>query len=146
MTEVKDNVSGFSSDREIANLMSAYAFLNDDADFDGLGTLFAAATFELDGTVAQGASEIATLARAIVQTRADGMSATAHEVTNLLIEVAETAGTASARAYWTVYRNVPGEPRDALLSGRYANRFERRDGKWLFVECKAFSTWRATQQ
>ena len=52
-----------SSERAIENLISSYAFLNDDADIAGLGQLFVGAVFTLDETTARGREEIEQRAR-----------------------------------------------------------------------------------
>ena len=48
------NHGSVSSERAIENLISSYAFLNDDADIAGLGELFADAVCTLDETTARG--------------------------------------------------------------------------------------------
>ena len=132
-----------SSERAIENLVSSYAFLNDDADIAGLGELFADAVCTLDGITARGRQEVETLARTIIDVGQDGRSTTSHEITNIMIEVDEVAGTAIGRAYWTLYQAVSGTPRKPVLSGRYLDRFERRNGRWRFAERIATSLWRA---
>src|SRR5260370_21732495 len=52
-----------SGERAIENLISSYAFVNDDADIAGLGELFADAVFTLDETTARGREEIEQRAR-----------------------------------------------------------------------------------
>jgi ketosteroid isomerase-like protein len=137
------NHVSLSSERAIENLVSSYAFLNDDADFAGLGDLFADAVCTLDGITARGRQEVEALARNIVDVGADGRSTTSHEITNIMIEVDEVGGTAIGRAYWTLYQAVSGTPRQPVLSGRYLDRFERRDGRWRFAERTATSLWKA---
>jgi ketosteroid isomerase-like protein len=132
-----------SSERAIENLISSYAFLNDDADIVGLGELFADAVCTLDGITARGKQEVETLARNIIHIGADGRSTTSHEITNIMIEVDEVGGTAIGRAYWTLYQAVSGTPRQPVLSGRYLDRFERRDGRWRFAERIATTLWQA---
>jgi ketosteroid isomerase-like protein len=137
------NHVSLSSERAIENLVSSYAFLNDDADFAGLGDLFADAVCTLDGITARGRQEVEALARNIIDVGADGRSTTSHEITNIMIEVDEVGGTAIGRAYWTLYQAVSGTPRQPVLSGRYLDRFERRDGRWRFAERTATSLWKA---
>ena len=132
-----------SSERAIENLISSYAFLNDDADITGLGELFADAVCTLDGVTARGRQEIQALARNIIDVGADGRSTTSHEITNIMIEVDEVGGMAIGRAYWTLYQAVSGTPRQPVLSGRYLDRFERRNGRWRFAERIATSLWKA---
>jgi ketosteroid isomerase-like protein len=132
-----------SSERAIANLISSYAFLNDDADIAGLGDLFADAVCTLDGTTAHGRQEIETLARTIINVGEDGRSTTNHEITNIMIDIDEVADTAIGRAYWTLYVAVSGAPRQPVLAGRYLDRFERRNGQWRFTERTATTLWKA---
>jgi SnoaL-like domain len=137
------NHVSLSSERTIENLIASYAFLNDDADIAGLGELFADAVCTLDGTSARGRHEVETLARTIITVGADGRSATSHEITNIMLDIDEVAGTAVGRAYWTLYQAVSGTPRQPVLAGRYLDRFERRDGVWRFAERTATTLWQA---
>jgi hypothetical protein len=137
------NHVSLSSERAIENLIASYAFLNDDADIAGLGELFADAVCTLDGTTARGSEEVETLARTIINVGADGRSTTSHEITNIMLDVDEVAGTAVGQAYWTVYQAVSGTPRQPILAGRYHDRFERRDGVWRFAEWTATTLWTA---
>jgi ketosteroid isomerase-like protein len=137
------NQGSVSSERAIENLISSYAFLNDDADIAGLGELFADAVFTLDETSARGREQIEQRARSIIQVNDDGTSQTRHTITNLIIEVDEEAGTANGRAYWTVFQSARGLPQEPVLAGRYRNRFERHDGTWRFTELNATTTWSA---
>lgn len=133
--------SAQSSTRSIANLLAAYAFLNDDADIAGLGDLFADAVFTLNGNTARGKAEIEAMAAAIIPIGIDGRSATSHEITNVAIFVDEAAGTATASSYWTLYHAVPGEPRQSFLAGRYQDAFNRKDGLWKFTRRDAAVRW-----
>jgi hypothetical protein len=137
------NHVSLSSERAIENLISSYAFRNDDADIVGIGELFADAVCTLDGVTARGRQEVETLARNIIDVGADGRSTTSHEITNIMIEVDEVGGTAIGRAYWTLYQAVSGTPRQPVLAGRYLDRFERRNGQWRFSERIATSLWKA---
>jgi ketosteroid isomerase-like protein len=137
------NHGSLSSERAIENLISSYAFLNDDADIAGLGELFADAVCTIDETTARGREEIEHLAGGIIEVQENGRSTTTHEVTNIMIEIDEEAGTAVGHAYWTLYQTVSGTPRQPVLSGRYLDRFERRDGRWRFAERNATSLWKA---
>lgn len=136
------NVS-ISSERAIENLISSYAFLNDDADIAGLGELFADAVCTLDGTTAHGREGVETLARTTINIGEDGRSTTNHEITNIMIDIDEVGGTAIGRAYWTLYVAVSGAPRQPVLAGRYLDRFERRNGQWRFTERTATTLWKA---
>lgn len=64
----------------------------------------------------------------------DGTPRTKHVTTNLAIEVDEEAGTAVSRSYFTALQALPDLALQPIASGRYHDRFERRDGQWRFVE------------
>ena len=132
-----------TDERAIANLMVEYAYLNDDLDISGLGDLFAEASFSLDEVTVQGREQIEALAASIIERGDDGRSTTAHELTNVSIDVASATGTATARAYWTLYAARSAQPRQALLSGRYTDSFVKRDGTWYFSDRIATTLWHA---
>jgi hypothetical protein len=44
------------------------------------------------------------------------------------------AGTAASRCYFTALQALPDLALQPIVSGRYHDRFERRDGQWRFVE------------
>ena len=64
----------------------------------------------------------------------DGTPKTKHVTTNIAIEVDDAAGTAVSRSYFTALQALPDMALQPIVSGRYHDRFERRDGKWCFVE------------
>ena len=64
----------------------------------------------------------------------DGTPQTKHVTTNLGIEVDDAVGTAISRSYFTALQALPDLPLQPIVSGRYYDRFERRDGQWRFVE------------
>jgi hypothetical protein len=56
----------------------------------------------------------------------------------LILEVDEEAGTAAARSYFSVLQQVGDGPLQAIVAGRYHDRFERVDGAWRFSERRIF--------
>jgi 3-phenylpropionate/cinnamic acid dioxygenase small subunit len=123
-----------SSYRAIENLIATYAELVDDGDFAGLGTLLADATFTGSGAPVSSPDAIEKMFRGMLIVYDDGTPRTKHVTTNIVIEVDEEAGTAVSRAYFTVLQALPGLPLQPIASGRYRDRFERRDGQWRFAE------------
>jgi 3-phenylpropionate/cinnamic acid dioxygenase small subunit len=123
-----------SSYRAIENLIAAYAELVDDGDFAGLGRLLADATFTGNGTPVSGPDAIEKMFRDMLIVYDDGTPRTKHVTTNVIIDVDEEAGTATSRAYFTVLQALPGLPLQPIVSGRYRDRFNRRDGQWRFAE------------
>jgi 3-phenylpropionate/cinnamic acid dioxygenase small subunit len=122
------------SHRRIENLIATYAELVDDGDFAGVGALLANATFTGGGGSVVGAEAIEAMLRAVVILYDDGTPRTKHITTNLIIDVDEEAGTAVCRSYFTALQALPDLPLQPIVSGRYHDRFERRDGDWRFVD------------
>jgi 3-phenylpropionate/cinnamic acid dioxygenase small subunit len=123
-----------SSYRAIENLIARYAELVDDGDFAGLGILLADATFTGSGDPVSERDAIEKMFRDTLIVYADGTPRTHHVTTNVAIEVDEQAGTAVSRSYVTVLQALPDLPLQPIAGGRYRDRFERRDGRWRFVE------------
>jgi ketosteroid isomerase-like protein len=123
-----------SSYRAIENLIASYAELVDGGDFAGVGTLLADATFTGGGGPVTGRDAIEKMFHDTLIVYEDGTPRTKHVTTNVAIEVEEAAGTAVSRAYFTALQALPDLPLQPIASGRYHDRFERRDGRWRFVE------------
>jgi 3-phenylpropionate/cinnamic acid dioxygenase small subunit len=123
-----------SSFRAIENLIATYAELVDDGDFAGVGVLLADATFTGGAGSVRGRDAIDKMLRDSVIVYDDGTPRTKHVTTNVAIEVDEEAGTAVSRSYFTALQALPDLALQPIVSGRYQDRFERRDGQWQFVE------------
>ena len=123
-----------SSYRAIENLIATYAELVDDGDFEGVGLLLVDATFTGGAGSVSGGDAIEKMLRDHLITYEDGTPRTKHVTTNVAIEVDEEAGTAVSRSYFTVLQALPDLALQPIASGRYHDRFERRDGRWRFVE------------
>jgi len=83
----------------------------------------------------QGADNVEAMYAASTRLYPDtGTPKTKHVTTNVAIEVDEQAGTAVARSYFTALQAVADLPLQPIVSGRYHDRFDRRDGRWRFVE------------
>jgi 3-phenylpropionate/cinnamic acid dioxygenase small subunit len=123
-----------SSYRAIENLIATYAELVDDGDFAGVGILLANATFTGGAGSMSGRDAIEKMLRDSLIVYDDGTPRTKHVTTNVAIEVDEEASTAVSRSYFTVVQALPDLALQPIVSGRYQDRFERRDGQWRFVE------------
>jgi 3-phenylpropionate/cinnamic acid dioxygenase small subunit len=123
-----------SSHQAIENLIAKYAELVDGGDFAGVGTLLADAAFTGGAGSVSGRDAIEKMLEDSVIVYDDGTPRTKHVTTNVAIEVDEEAGTAVSRSYFTALQAVPDLPLQPIVSGRYHDRFERRDGQWRFIE------------
>jgi 3-phenylpropionate/cinnamic acid dioxygenase small subunit len=123
-----------SSCRAIESLIAAYAELVDDGDFEGVGRLLADATFTGGTGSVTGRDDIERMLRENVIVYDDGTPRTKHLITNVAIEVDEGRGAATSRSYFTALQSLPDLGLQPIVSGRYYDRFERRDGRWRFIE------------
>ncbi len=123
-----------SACRAIENLIATYAERVDEGEFAAVGKLLEHAIFIGSAGSASGADAIENMLRDNVILYEDGTPRTKHVVTNIAIEVDAEAGNASARSYFTVLQALPDLPLQAIVSGRYLDRFDDHDGHWHFVE------------
>ncbi len=119
----------------IAALIYTYAERLDGGDLEGLADLFAHATLRNNGRpeVFRGRDEVLALYR-LVLTLYDGKPCTKHVTTNLVIEVDEPSGTASARSYYSVLQARPELPLQIIIAGHYHDRFARIEDAWRFTD------------
>lgn len=125
------------SHREIERLLYLYAERIDAGDFEGVGELLAHTTIvSPQGKPGpRGSREIASLFEQTTRRYPDdGTPKTQHVITNVIVEVDEAAGTATARSRFTVLQAFPDWPLRTIIAGRYRDRFERIDGAWRFCE------------
>ncbi len=118
---------------EIANLLYTYAEFMDTGDFAGAANLFAHAQLRVGPDEHVAADTMLALWQGMVILYPDGTPRTKHVVTNPIIEVDAERGTATCRSCYTVFQQTDDVPLQAVVTGRYADRFERVDGRWRFT-------------
>ena len=125
-------MSGGDDRAAITALIYGYAERIDAGDLAGVAALFADATYRSDrGGLYRGADAVrAVLERVVVLY--EGVPRTKHVTTNLVVELAGDAAT--ARSYFTVFQAAPGGPLQAIVAGRYHDRFERAGDRWRFAD------------
>jgi hypothetical protein len=118
----------------IERLLHTYAERIDAGDFAGVGALFAAGEIRAGdhGPGIRGADAVRRLYAATVRLHADGTPRTKHVTTNVIVDADETAGTATARSYFTVLQQLEDFPLQVIVAGRYHDAFVRVDGAWRF--------------
>jgi len=130
----------------VANLVYGLAEAIDDADGPRIAELFGGATFVLgDNPPREGGEAF----RSIVESGMilhDGSPRTHHTITNLAVEIDDRGDgpvTASASSRVTVLQAVPPDfPLQAILGGRYDDRFTWTDDGWVWVERRMAITLR----
>lgn len=126
-----------SSEVAITNLLYRYGEMVDAGRFEQLAAeMFAHAEFIVAPPPAKRLDGQA-MARLLVSTTIrypDGTPRTKHVLTNPIIEVNESAGTALCRSYYTVLQQTDLLPLQPVVSGRYRDRFRRIEGEWWFTE------------
>jgi hypothetical protein len=121
---------------QLSNLIARYAELIDGGDLDGVSELLGDAAVGAGGgaSLLTGREALRSLFTSTTRIHPNGTPGTKHVTTNLILDIDDDNGTATARSYWTVLQAVPGLPLQPILAGRYHDRFERRGDGWRFVE------------
>jgi hypothetical protein len=127
---------------DIAALVLTYAERLDVGDFEGVAALFRRATYRAatkDGIVSQhGSDAVLATMRGLVATY-DGVPATKHVTTNLIVTIDDGGTEATCRSYFTVLQGLPGRGLAPIVAGRYHDRFARDDGGWYFTDRLIFT-------
>lgn len=122
-----------SDEQAIRNLLFSYAERIDRGDIDGMARLFEHASYRAgDQPPIADWRRVAELNRSLVILYEDGTPKTQHVTTNVLIEVEMSGLAASARSRFSVLQGAPGQPLQAIVAGRYHDRFEKAAGSWRF--------------
>jgi 3-phenylpropionate/cinnamic acid dioxygenase small subunit len=122
-----------SSETAIANLVYRYAEIIDSGDLEGAAELFRHARVYMGPELGEvGHDTVLALWRKSTVIYEDGTPRTKHVITNPIIEVDDAAGTGSCRTYYTVMQQAGDAPLQAVICGRYHDRFARVDGVWRF--------------
>ena len=128
-----------SSGDEVRNLLGQYCEHIDAGDFGAVGELFEHGVLA-DGSgreLARGAAAIAGFYAAGTLLH-DGSPRTKHLVTNTVLDIDEESGRATARSSYLVLQQVGKGPLQPIITGRYHDSFQRRDGRWTFAERRFF--------
>jgi len=120
----------------ITHLIYKYAACIDVGDFDGVATLFANGRYSKpDGTIAaEGSAEVRRVFDTVI-VYDDGTPRTHHNITNIVIDVAEGAVEAHGSCYLTVVQGVEAQgPIETVLVGRYVDRYRKTNSGWQFAD------------
>ena len=119
---------------DIVKLMNEYCYRIDAGDFEGFASLFEHGSFHVLGDPAGAlVGKEAVLGLLQKLTLYDGKPHTKHVLTNVQVDVDESAGSATAQSYITVYQAVrPDFPLQAIFLGHYHDLFEKDGDLWRF--------------
>ena len=120
---------------EIIALVVAYAESLDAGDLDGVAALFEHGTFRSarGGEPLVGPRAVRRQYDPVLRYE-DGTPRTKHVLGNIEVSVDDDAGVASSRCTFTVLQQAPTGGLQAVLAGRYHDRFEQDADGWHFVE------------
>lgn len=116
---------------DITNLLYRYAELMDAGDLEAVAGMFENAMVKTgDGLL--GRQQLLEQWRKWVKIYPDGTPQTKHIITNPIVEINDTAGTARCRSCYTVLQATDTLPLQVIAAGRYHDTFKRVDGEWGF--------------
>ena len=124
----------WESHHAITTLMYRYADCVDTADFDGIAALFAHGQITNEGVPGAivGPDAVRTLYEQTNRVHDDGTTRTRHVNSNVLVDIDDVGGSATARSSFVVFQQTPALPLQPIVSGRYRDAFLRTDGEWHF--------------
>ena len=120
---------------QICQLLYRYAELMDNGDLQGVAELLQYAAIK-NGPAddkPRNSKQMLALWQRMIKIHSDGTPRTRHLINNPIIDIDETAGTATARSYYTVLQCTDKLPLQVIASGRYHDTFVRVDGQWRFA-------------
>lgn len=127
-------MTSFEAYHAITTLLYRYAECIDAADFDGIAALFADATVTNEGFPGEirGGDAIAGVYRSFNKVHADGTLRTRHVTTNPIVDADDGNGTATCRSAFVVLQSTERTPLQAIVFGRYHDRFVLGRSGWRF--------------
>jgi ketosteroid isomerase-like protein len=131
--------------RAIANIVASFAAHMDAREFESVADLMSDMTYRSPGIdyEVSGRADLAAFYERVttemnVRWAGDAEDGATvghkHVFTNLFVEFDEDGTTATCRYYGTVFAYSDRKPLQPRWSGRYTDRFERRDGRWRIVD------------
>ncbi|HTK14920.1 MAG TPA: nuclear transport factor 2 family protein [Acidimicrobiia bacterium] len=124
----------WESHHAITTLMYHYAECVDAADFDGIAGLFVHGRITnegVDGAI-EGSEAVRALYAGTNRVHADGTLRTRHLTTNVIVDIDEISGSATARSAFVVFQQTPELPLQPIVAGRYRDEFARAGNEWRF--------------
>lgn len=131
------NAGTWESHHAITALMFRYAECVDAANFGGIAELFSNGRITNEGVEGAiiGPDAVRKLYERTNRVHDDGTTRTRHMNSNLMVDIDEGAGRASARSSFVVFQQTPALALQPIVSGRYRDTFVRAGDDWSF-ECR----------
>jgi 3-phenylpropionate/cinnamic acid dioxygenase small subunit len=120
----------------IEALLHRYAELIDAGDFAGIGELFARGRIVASSVnaVFEGAQAVQGMYEMSTRRYACGTPRTQHVMSNISITLDTEGRGAGANLRFTVFQALEDFPLQAIIAGRYRDRFAKDDTGWYFTE------------
>jgi hypothetical protein len=117
---------------QILNLLYELDEHIDMGRFDAAADVFADATLSVHGgdLTVRGRDEVAAFLRRSIRLHDDGTPKTVHLTVNPIVDVDDTAGTASAQTFFTVFHASDEVPLQPVLGGANFDTFRRTERGW----------------
>lgn len=123
-----------NSERAILNLIGLYTHYMDNAEFGKVGELFTNGTLVTSFNSPKGKEQVEKHLTENLQVYPDGTLRTSHVTTNIVLDINEAASVATSVSYLTLFQQNTDKDflLQAILTGRYHDRFRLTDGSWHF--------------
>ena len=120
--------------REIEILIYGYAERMDAGDFAGVADLFRYGRIKTGpDLIFEGTERVKKMYERATRLYEDnGTPHTRHATTNVAVVVDDTAGTATARSYYTVFQQTASLALQPIIAGHYHDSFQRIGDEWCF--------------
>ena len=119
----------------IQKLIFCYPYHLDRGEIDAVTALFAHATvyFQNQPPIDANSVAVARAFRDFLRIYPDGTPRTRHVMANVIIEP-DGADYARSTSCVMVFQQTPDFPLQPIIGGDYADRFQKVDGAWRFIE------------
>jgi 3-phenylpropionate/cinnamic acid dioxygenase small subunit len=142
LTGLQLQIDRLTAAEAVRDLIYEYTNLLDSGRMEAMAALFehcdfgqADASGKSSNDTVRGAAAVLAQYRAFTRIHADtGTPRTKHVTTNVRVQVAPDARTATSTSYVLVVQGAPALPLQVVLTSRNFDRFERVDGTWRFSE------------
>ena len=121
----------YAAEKEIWRTLCAYCEAIDNADFDRVASLWKHGRWPFADGPGSEPMRRWLEERVILY---DGKTYTKHQMTNVVIDVDEDAGTAFFTIYSSIWQALPGTKPELIIYTRLNGTFERVDGRWWWKD------------